>query len=192
MNVFPEIGSPRVDAQGQWRAQSAMQDSAKLTRRSRPPERGTAVRRPRDQVFISYSHVDRRWLKELQTHLSPYLRRELISVWDDTLISAGAKWRESIEQALASARVAVLLVTPAFLASKFIIEHELPPLLEAAKCEGVDILWVPVKASSFHITPISAYQAAHSPERPLASLTPAARDEALVRICELICEAYQQ
>jgi internalin A len=144
----------------------------------------------RDQVFISYSHDDGRWLKELQTHLEPYVRHTMIVVWDDTMIRPGAIWKDSIRQALASAKVAVLLVSPAFLASKFIAERELPPLLEAAKSEGTAILWVPVRPSSYEVTPIAEYQAAHSPERPLASLSPAARDKALVKICGIIQQEY--
>lgn len=146
----------------------------------------------RDQVFISYSHADRRWLKVLQTHLDPYVRNTSVTVWDDSMIRAGAIWKETIRHALASAKVAVLLVSPAFLASKFIAEEELPPLLEAAKREGVAILWVPVKASSFKVTPIAAYQAAHSPERPLASLSSAVRDRVLVNICEAIHQEYNR
>ena len=84
----------------------------------------------------------------------------------------------------------MLLVSPTFLASKFIAEQELPPLLEAVEREGVAILWVPVRPSSFQVTPIAAYQAAHPPGKPLASLSPAARDEALVKICGLIQQQY--
>jgi hypothetical protein len=152
----------------------------------------TTATSARDQVFISYSHADRRWLKALQTHLMPYLRSTMVAIWDDSQIRAGAVWKESIEKALASAKVAVLLVSPDFLASRFIAESELPPLLEAAKSDGVTILWVPVRFSSFARTPIAAYQAAHSPEKPLASLSPAARDKALVKICEIIQQAYQR
>lgn len=146
----------------------------------------------RDQVFISYSHADSKWLRELQMHLEPYVRNATVEVWDDTKIKAGAVWREAITQALGSAKVAILLVSPAFLASKFIAEEELPPLLSAAKSDGVTILWVPVRTSSFEVTPIEAYQAAHPPGSPLASLPLAARDKAWVEICKQIQQEYQR
>jgi hypothetical protein len=155
--------------------------------------KGRAAKLPeRDQVFISYSHDDHRWLKELQKHLWPYITNSKIDVWDDTKIDAGAVWRDRIKQALDSARVAVLLVTPDFLASKFITQEELPPLLEAAESKGVTILWVPVRSSSFEQTPIEAYQAVHPPESPLASMTPAARDKAFVEICKRIQQEYER
>ena len=61
-------------------------------------------------VFVSYSHQDLRWLNRLRTMLKPVERRFPAAVWSDRQIEAGARWASEIEQALASARVVLLLV----------------------------------------------------------------------------------
>ena len=122
-------------------------------------------------VFISYSHKDKRWLEELQTHLKPFVRNEKIALWDDKQIDPGAQWQEEIAQALQSAQSAVLLVSPDFLASDFIAEKELPPLLDAAKQRGLTIYWIAVSTSAYEQAGIDRYQCANNPARPLDKLS---------------------
>ncbi|MBC1218400.1 TIR domain-containing protein [Nostoc sp. UCD121] len=144
----------------------------------------------RNQVFISYSHKDEEWLSKLQDCLKPIIRnqKELV-VWDDTKIKAGDQWRKEIENALALAKVAVLLVSHNFLASDFIHENELPPLLDAAKAKGLTIIWIPLSSSNYQETEINKYQSAHPPNQPLKSLSSAQEDEAWVDICQKIKKA---
>lgn len=144
----------------------------------------------RDKVFISYSHKDKKYLQDLKTMLAPLIRGQKIIAWDDSKIEVGSEWRKEIENALNSAKVAVLMVSHNFLASDFISEHELPQLLKAAKEEGLNVLCVHVSHSMYKETEIEIYQAAHEPSRPLGSLSKAKRDQVLVEICEKIQKAF--
>src|SRR3954463_1965377 len=104
------------------------------------------------EVFISYSHADQKWLDELLMQLKPLKDRDLLDCWSDKEIVAGGLWRQDIERALNSAKVAILLVSPDFLASDFIAKNELPPLLRAANEGEMKLLWIPVGANNYKHT----------------------------------------
>jgi parallel beta-helix repeat protein len=142
----------------------------------------------RDRVFISYSHQDRGWLEKLKKYLAPLSNQ--LTVWDDQEIKPGVPWRAEIRSALDSARVAVLLVTQDFLNSKFIMNEELPIILESNKAEGLQVLWVAVKASLYKETQLAELQSTNDPSRPLHSLRGATRDTELVKIAESIKAAF--
>ena len=145
----------------------------------------------RNCVFISYSHEDVDRLRELRLHLEPFIREHHLEVWTDEDIRKGALWREETEKALASACVAVLLVSPAYLASESITTRELPEFLDAHRQKGLTILWVPLRASSVSATPIEHFRPVCDPERPLARLTRARRDEVWVRVADTIRQTWE-
>ncbi len=140
----------------------------------------------RDQVFISYSHSDKDWLTKFRTVLRPLEKSSSVRVWADTEIKVGDKWREKIEEALVSAKIAVLLVSPNFLASDFINEEELPRILEASEKEGLIIIWLPISASLYNMTFIGNYQSAHDPSEPLDALSVAEQNKVFVKIANVI------
>ena len=141
----------------------------------------------RDSIFISYSHLDNKkpaYLNELQTMLKTYERMGTVDAWADTRIKSGAKWRDEIENALKNAKAAVLLVSTHFLASEFIAQHELPPLLEAAKKDGLRVFWVCLDNCPYENTEIKSYQAVHDLAKSLSDLSPNNRKAVWKSLCQ--------
>jgi hypothetical protein len=117
--------------------------------------------------------------------LKPLEREHRIEIWDDTRIKPGSRWKEEIEQALATTKVAVLLVSADFLASDFIAADELPPLLSAAEKEGAIVLPVILSPSRFsRTTSLSQFQAVNDPLKPLIGMTKSEQEAVLVKVTE--------
>ena len=74
----------------------------------------------RTKLFISYSHRDSYWLERLELHLALLEREKIVHVWSDTRTNIGDRWEKEIDKALTESKVAVLMITPAFLASNYI------------------------------------------------------------------------
>jgi hypothetical protein len=100
------------------------------------------------------------------------MKKGLIDLWVDTKIKSGDQWKKEIENALKESSIAILLISADFMASDFIIDNELPPLLSRAEVDGTTILPVIVSPCRFSREPtLSRFQAANSPSEPLSSLT---------------------
>jgi len=112
-----------------------------------------------------------------------------VDIWDDTRMLPGAKWKEEIQNAISAPKIAVLLVSPSFLDSEFIANHELPMLLKAAEDEGTTIFWIYLSHCLYEQTEIASYQAAHDVSLPLDSLKKKSEREAVVsKICQKLID----
>jgi TIR domain len=145
----------------------------------------------RDKIFVSYSHKDKKLFDEFKTMLAPAIRKGVVDLWDDNRIAPGSKWKNEIKKALDSAKIAVLLVSPDFLASEFIAKDELPPLLNAAETEGVTIFWVYLSSCLYEQTGIAKYQSAHDISKPLDSLTKSRRLLIVSEVCHRLIKLAQ-
>ena len=141
----------------------------------------------RDEAFVCYSRANKKWLERVRVHLRPLERRGLLKLFDDTKIKPGTRWREEIKAALNRARVAILLVSADFLASEFIAENELPPLLEKAESGGATILAVIVSPCGFRREKkLADYQAVNDPSKPLDSLTESESEQVLTELADAV------
>jgi uncharacterized protein YjbI with pentapeptide repeats len=100
-------------------------------------------------IFISYSHKDEREKNKLLPHLGVLQREGLINLWSDDRIGAGADWEQEISEAMAQARVAILLISANFLNSDFILGKEVPTLLQRREREGLIVFPVITKACAW-------------------------------------------
>ena len=112
--------------------------------------------------------------------------------WSDRQIEAGARWASEIEQALASARVVLLLVSPSFLASDFIDQNELGPVLAAARDGSKKILGVLLSQCLWDQTAINDYQAAHDISRPLDQLSSSRQNAQLKMVADAVARLLGQ
>ncbi|GER89806.1 hypothetical protein KDW_39680 [Dictyobacter vulcani] len=142
----------------------------------------------RTKVFISYSHENRDDLERLRIHLKAAQLHKWVEVewWDDTQINPGQDWYDAIKKAIVTTRVAVLLISVDYLASDFILDNELSPLLAASEEEGVTILPVILGPCLFRLTNLARFQAVNNPSNPLSKVNKHEKDEVWTRVIETI------
>lgn len=139
----------------------------------------------KQSIFISYSHKDAEWLEMVSTHLKPLSRYYGIDEWDDQKLRTSDRWKEEITKALNHATIAILLFSPDFMASDFIINNELQPLLENAHKGGVKIMPIMVRpCAAFEESGLSDYQATNGPDKTLVEMTKGEVDRTLKKLYE--------
>jgi WD40 repeat protein len=145
---------------------------------------GEAARVGGPLVFISYSHKDRDWLNPFLVMLKP-LAGKGVQVWADNSIEAGDTWSDEIDEAIKRAVAALLLVSPDFLASPFIVERELPALAE----RRATLVPVLVRPCLWKEVPrLVEVEWAHDPDMdgPLAKARGARREARIASVCERV------
>lgn len=161
------------------------------------------------QIFISYAHIDnegtdpsKRWVDRLLAHLQPLALNGHAVAWSDKNIEIGEDWQSKIQESLESAKVAVLLASPAFLASEYIRSSELPVLFQRASDHGVIILPVILRPCLFRASrfkypdsacgpeefSLASLQASNPPNRALSEMSESEQDRLFVGLAERILE----
>jgi hypothetical protein len=142
---------------------------------------------PKLSVYFSYSHRDEKWRDLLMVHLRPLERTGELAFWDDRQIETGDQWSQQIAHAIAQADIAILLVSAEFLASEFIVNNEVPRLLERQQEQGLVIVPVVIRPCAWQMVDwLARLQVLPRDGRPLSSLKNT--DEALFEVARRIIE----
>lgn len=84
------------------------------------------------RLFVSYAEKNAPLVSSLLDLLVPHFkasRANDYAVWDFHRLLAGERWHERIQAEIATCDFGLLFLSPEFLASSYITEQEIPPLL---------------------------------------------------------------
>jgi tetratricopeptide (TPR) repeat protein len=141
------------------------------------------------KVFISYSHMDEAWMQRVVKHFEVLEKQDMLCAWDDTKIHGGDDWLEEIEDALDCVSVAILLISADFLTSDFILEKEVPYLLERRQKEGLRVIPLIVKPCAWkQIGWLKQIQARPKDGKPLSG---GAEHQINTDLADLVAEVLQ-
>lgn len=84
-------------------------------------------------IFLSYSHVDEDYKKEMMITLNPLIAQKKIVVWDDRQIIASQDWNQEITAKLNQAELVICLLSRNFLNSSYCVETEVSEAIQQQK-----------------------------------------------------------
>lgn len=97
--------------------------------------------------IISYARANKnlagRFIEKFQEQAAPSKKYQYI-LWRDTQILVGEQWHGEIQQALDQCDLGLLLISPAFLGSQYISEHELPRFVGEKAKPVIPVMLQPV------------------------------------------------
>jgi hypothetical protein len=98
-------------------------------------------------VFISYARANRdlaaRFLRKFKEQAAPS-KQYHYTFWRDNDILVGENWHEEIQQALGECDVGLVLLSPAFLGSQYIQDHELPKFMKGGGKPVIPVMLQPI------------------------------------------------
>lgn len=119
-------------------------------------------------VFISYSHADEEYRKELDKHLEGLRRQGVINTWHDRRIGPGEEVHEQISQKLEEANIILLLISSDFLASDYCYDIEMARAMERHAQGTARVIPVILRPCDWQHAPFGSLNAVPADGKPVA------------------------
>ena len=111
--------------------------------------------------FVSYAHKDDEYssafIDEFKEMTAPAEKYKYV-IWQDSEILPGEKWKNEIQQALEKCSLGLLLISPAFLGSKFIEQEELPKFMSHQKKAIIPVMLKMVNLRRHNLKGLKEFQ----------------------------------
>ena len=138
-------------------------------------------------VFVSYSHRDREWKDRLVHHLVNLERGVPLDLWEESRFASVKEGQFEIEEALARARVVVLLISAEFLRSDGIRDPKVQEILARRKAQGVHVFPILLEHCPWYsIEELTSISPRPSDRKVLAEFRDFLADSELVKIAREI------
>ena len=120
------------------------------------------------KAFISYSHIDERYVQRFHTHLSQMKRDGLIDTWFDREISAGDGIEQEIIANLHDSDVFIAVTSPDFLASSYCYEKEMLSAIEKHNKGDIRVIPLIVEPCDWLNSPLKDFRATPRDGKPVS------------------------
>jgi TIR domain len=143
-------------------------------------------------VVCCYAHEDEKLLNQLKTHLMPLVRQDLIAVWHDRNISAGAEWEAVIHERLEDAQIILLLISSDFMASDYCYRVEMSHALALHQQRKARVIPIILRPVHWQESPIGVLQALPIDGRPVTDGRWGNQDLAFLSVVRGVREVIRQ
>ncbi|MGA2905224.1 MAG: TIR domain-containing protein [Candidatus Korobacteraceae bacterium] len=121
------------------------------------------------ELFFSYCHKDEALRDKLAAHLKLLERQGIINTWHDRNIDAGSEWKQQIDSHLESAKIILLLISAAFLASDYCFDIEMKAAMDRHKDGSAVVIAVILRPVDWEKSPFSILQALPKDAKPITT-----------------------
>lgn len=135
-------------------------------------------------MFLSYAHEDKALKDDLDKQLTALKRSRKISVWQDSDIKGGTEWDKEIRKGLINADIILLLISPDFIASTYIMDVELEYALKQHEQGKAKVIPVFLRSTFTEGMPFEKLQGYPDKDNPVNDLEVHKRDHAFFKVVE--------
>lgn len=136
------------------------------------------------KVFFSYSHKDEELRDELEAHLSPLKKTNIIETWHDRIIDAGEEFNHEIDSNLADSNIVLLLISSNFLNSEYCYDVEMKEAFSMHQSDIASVIPIILHPCDWKITPLGKLNACPTDGKAISTYSN--RHEAYVDVAKSI------